>query len=60
MTGRSFAEKVIFNLSRFTSFFLVISGIVTVNTLLLMRGMPIDEGVIRHGARRKQQIQGGK
>ena len=50
MIGQTFAEKVIFNLSRFTSFFLVISGIVTVNTLLLMRGMPIDEGVIRENA----------
>ncbi len=50
MTGGSLAEKILFNLSRLTSFFLGISGIVTVNTLLLMRGMSIDEALIRENA----------
>ncbi len=44
------AERILFNISRFFSFFCVISGITTITILLFTRGMPLDEELVRHNA----------
>ena len=50
MKGRTWAERLLFNLSRFVSFYLVI-GLVTSSTVMLFcAGMDIDEGLVRENA----------
>lgn len=52
MTGRGLAERILFHVSRFVSFFLVISVIITTTMLLFLWNMPLDEAVIRENAPR--------
>ncbi len=47
---KTVTERILFNVSRFVSFFCVISGITTLTILLFMRGMPIDEEMVRRNA----------
>ncbi len=47
---RSAAEILLFNISRFFSFLAVICAVVTVSILLFLRGMPLEEGLIRRNA----------
>ncbi len=47
---KTFWEKLLFNVSRFLSFFLLLCAITTIVILLFMRGMPIDEAVLRRNA----------
>lgn len=50
MIAKTPGEKIIFNISRFLSFFLVICGIVTMTMFLFLRGMELDEALIRENA----------
>lgn len=50
MSGRTTEEKILFNISRFISFFLVICGVVTTTILLFLRNMELDEALIRENA----------
>lgn len=50
MTGERFGEKLLFNISRFLSFFLVIAVAVTTSMLLFLRGMELDEALLRENA----------
>lgn len=43
-------ERVLFNISRFVSFFLVICGVVTVSMFLFLRGIELDEELVRENA----------
>ncbi len=47
---RSFTERILFNISRFLSFFLLLCAITTIVIILFMRGMPIDEAMVRQNA----------
>lgn len=47
MKTRSPAERVLFNISRFISFFMVISFATTTTILLFLRDMTLDEALIR-------------
>ncbi len=45
-----FMERLLFNISRFLSFFLLLCAITTIVIILFMRGMPIEEAIIRRNA----------
>lgn len=51
MKERSTAERVLFNISRLFSFFFVISLVVTITMFLFLRGMELDELLVRRNAR---------
>jgi len=43
-------ERILFNISRFVAFFLVICMVTTVTVLLFLRGIELDEAMVRHNA----------
>ncbi len=50
MKKHSLARGIFFNISRFVSFFCVVSGVVTTSMLLFLRGAELDEALIRENA----------
>ncbi len=47
---KSLTERILFNLSRFLSFLFVISIITTITVMMFLRGMAIDEALVRRNA----------
>ncbi len=47
---RTQMERILFNISRFLSFFLLLCAITTIVITLFMRGMPMDEAMVRRNA----------
>lgn len=50
MNGKSAGERFWFNVGRFASFFLVIAAVITINMFLFLRGMELDEELLRENA----------
>lgn len=50
MKKQNLAESILLHISRFVSFFLVISAVTTVAIMLLLKGMTLDEAILRHNA----------
>lgn len=50
MTGKTWGEKVVFNITRFVSFYAVIALITASTMLLFLRGMELDEALVRQYA----------
>ena len=50
MKGRTAAERVLFHISRFCSFYLVIALVTSVTIVLFCAGMELDEALVRRNA----------
>lgn len=50
MTGKSWEEKVVFNITRFVAFYAVIALITSITMLLFLRNMEMDESLVRQSA----------
>lgn len=50
MSGKSAGERFWFNVGRFASFFLVTAAVITINMFLFLRGMELDEALLRENA----------
>ena len=44
------AERILFHISRFVSFFLVMCLVITANILLFLRNVPLEEALVRKNA----------
>ncbi len=50
MNRERFTRRLLFNLTRFFSFFLLVCVVITTNFLLFLRNMPLDEALLRENA----------